>query len=167
MPRRDDVEDAGAPSQYIPPSEPLSPRYNPKYHGTPDTGSRTKEQRKAYREYELAVRSAKEDPENALNKCRKIAEIYAHTLLVEKNKEVSQKTQESLDEMINQCKHQGLIDPMTARILNSLQDWGNLGSHARYGHQGKYPSYERIKPTINYAEQLLEDWIEDFVRLEH
>lgn len=145
----------------------LSPRYNPEYHGAPDTGNRTKEQRKAHREYALAVRFAREDPENSLNKCRKIAEIYSHTLLFEKNGEVSPKTRESLDEMISQCKHQGLIDPMTARILNSLQDWGNLGSHARYGHKGKYLDYERIKPILAHAEQLLGDWIEDFVPLEH
>ena len=148
-------------------SKTLSPRYNPEYHGAPDTGSRTKDQRKAYREYELAVRFAKEAPEYTLNTCRKVAEIYAHALLVEKNKEVSPKTRESLDEMIRQCKFQELIDPMTARILNSLQDWGNLGSHARHGHQGKYPNYERIKPALLLTEQLLGDWIEDFVPLEH
>jgi len=148
-------------------SKTLSPRYNPEYHGAPDTGSRTKDQRKAYREYELAVRFAKEAPEYTLNTCRKVAEIYAHALLVEKNKEVSPKTRESLDEMIRQCKFQELIDPMTARILNSLQDWGNLGSHARYGNQGKYPNYERIKPALLLTEQLLGDWLEDFVPLEH
>ena len=164
---RTKLKDEGATTKTRTKKKTLSPRYNPEYHGAPDMSSRTKHQRKAYREYELAVRFAKEAPEYTLNTCRKVAEIYAHALLVEKNKEVSRKTRESLEEMIRQCKHQELIDPMTARILNSLQDWGNLGSHARYGNQGKYPSYERIKPALLLTEQLLGDWLEDFVPLEH
>jgi hypothetical protein len=148
-------------------SKTLSPRYNPEYHGAPDTGSRTKEQRKAYREYELGVRFAKEDPDNTLTKCRKVAEIYTHNVLVEEMGGVSRSAAHSLDEMITLCNREGLLDPFTARILNTLQDWGNLGSHARHGHQGKYPNYERIKPALLLTEQLLGDWIEDFVPLEH
>ena len=47
-----------------------------------------------------------------------------------------------------------------------LQDWGNYGSHARQGHKGKYPTYERIKPAIIAAEAILDDWFDDFAKLE-
>ena len=162
------TERANSHSDNTPKNKPkkVSPRYNPEYHGEVDYSNRTKEQRDAYRVYTLAIKSAIEDPENTLNKCRMIAEIYTHTILVEKQGGVSEKLSRSLDKMIEQCNQHELLDPMTQRILNTLQDWGNLGSHARRGHKGKYPTYDGIKPAIFAAEQLLDDWFDDFVKLE-
>ena len=147
-------------------SKPLSPRYNPEFHGTPDTGNRTKEQRKAYREYELAIATAKTDPDNSLNKCRKIAEIYTYSVIMKEKGEVNIKLERELDAAITLCENSKLIPKTTIATLRSLQIWGNLGSHTRYGHEGIYPTYRRIKPALSLAEQLLKDWFDDFVKLE-
>ena len=148
-------------------SKPQSPKYNPEYHGPPDTGNRTKEQRKAYNNYRLAIATCKTDPDNSLNKCRKIAEIYTYSVIMEKIGEVNIKHERELDAAIILCENEKLIPKTTTTALRSLQIWGNLGSHTRYGNEGIYPTYERIKPALSLAEQLLDDWFDDFVALEH
>lgn len=148
-------------------SKPNSPRYNPEYHGPPDTGNRTKEQRKAYNQYRLAIATCKTDPDNSLNKCRKIAEIYTYSVIMEKIGEVNIKLERELDAAITLCENEKFIPKTTITALRSLQIWGNLGSHTRYGNEGIYPTYERIKPALSLAEQLLDDWFDDFVALEH
>ena len=161
------TERANSHSDNTPKNKPkkVSPRYNPEYHGEVDYSNRTKEQRRAYREYRLAIKSAIEDPENTLNKCRKIAEIYCYSLQYDLHGDNVDKHQD-LDTAIKQCKRKGLIGGITEKELKLLQDWGNYGSHARQGHKGKYPTYERIKPAIIAAEAILDDWFDDFVKLE-
>lgn len=112
----------------------------------------------AFREYELAFASVRDDPENTIQKCRKIAEIYVRHIHAEGISD-SFPDNPAFHVLIKNCKDRGLLDRRTEAILNSLQNSGNVASHY---DPGEKLTYRDAKPILLQVETLLARWLEGF-----
>jgi hypothetical protein len=120
-----------------------------------------KSEKDAFREYELACASVRVDPENTLNKCRKIAEIYVRHIHAEgiSDSFSSSNKPPELGQLISNCLKEGLLDRRTQTILNSMQFSGNVASHY---HPGEKLTFRDAKPVLLQVETLLSRWLEGF-----
>ena len=114
----------------------------------------------AFREYELACASARIDPENTINKCRKIAEIYVRHIHAEGiSDSFSPSDTPDLDKLIRTCVNAGLLNRRTQTTLRNIQTSGNMASHY---DPGEKLTFRDAKPALLLVETLLARWLEGF-----